>query len=423
VLRADRWHWKSRVLCRIAPFVLLATACGEGVPGPPRIKWYVFREPSGAFEQTARRCSETAAGRYRIDIAPLPADADQQREQLVRRLAARDPDIDVIGMDVIWTAEFARAGWILPWDESRAAPVRRSTLASALESASFAGALYAAPFTTNTQLLWYRKDLVEHPPKTWDEMIGMAEGLAKRRRPHRIEVQGARYEGLSVWFVSLLASAGGAVLDAGGNAVALPEEPTREALAVMRDLARSVAAPPALANTREDEARLAFEAGDSAFMLNYTFVWPSAQRNAPEIARVMGWARYPRVRAGRPSRVAIGGINLGVGAFSRRPELAFEAAACLRDDAAQVLAATRGGLLPTREALYDDAAIRSAFPFADLLRGTLRDATQRPETPAYHDVSLAIQRTLSPPRDIEPASDVGLLRERIDAAIHSRGLL
>jgi multiple sugar transport system substrate-binding protein len=41
---------------------------------------------------------------------PLPADADQQREQIVRRLAARDSDIDVIGMDVIWTGEFATAG-------------------------------------------------------------------------------------------------------------------------------------------------------------------------------------------------------------------------------------------------------------------------------------------------------------------------
>ena len=40
-----------------------------------------------------------------------------------------------------------------------------------IETASFESKLYAAPFNTNTQLLWYRKDLVKKPPKTWDEMI------------------------------------------------------------------------------------------------------------------------------------------------------------------------------------------------------------------------------------------------------------
>jgi multiple sugar transport system substrate-binding protein len=235
-------------------------------------------------------------------------------------------------------------------------------------------------------------------------------------------VQGARYEGLTVWFNTLLASAGGSVLGRDGE-MALSGPPARRALGAMARLARSPAASPDLSTVREDEARLAFEAGGSAFMLNYTFVWPSANRNAPEIASRMGWARYPRVHPDRPSRVTIGGLNLGVGAFSEHPELAMEAASCLRRDAHQVLAATAGGLLPTREALYDHPAVQAAFPFADIVRETLRDAAQRPATPAYHDVSLAIQRTLHPPRDIAPEADANRLRERIDAAVHSRGLL
>ena len=43
-----------------------------------------------------------------------PRDADGQREQLVRRLGAEDSSVDLIGMDVIWTGEFANAGWIDP---------------------------------------------------------------------------------------------------------------------------------------------------------------------------------------------------------------------------------------------------------------------------------------------------------------------
>jgi trehalose/maltose transport system substrate-binding protein len=397
--------------------------CGpEPSGGPALLHWYVFREPSGAFAAAAASCGERSDGRYTIEIAPLPASADGQREQLVRRLAAHDPDIDLIGMDVIWTAEFATAGWILAWAPELAAQVSEATLAAPLASARFDGRLYAAPFTTNVQLLWYRTDLVERPPNSWDEMLEMAEALAERGQPHAIEVQGARYEGLTVWFNTLLASAGGSVLDAGGGVSLAPAE-TQRALGLMRRLARSAAAPPALATAREDEARLAFEAGKAAFMLNYTFVWPSARRNAPALAARMGWARIPRSDPQRPSRVTIGGLNLGVGAWSRHPELAFEAASCLREDPHQVWAATRGGLLPTREALYADPAVLEAFPFADVLRETLRDAAQRPATPAYPDVSLAIQRTLHPPRDIEPARDADELRRRVDAAVHSRGLL
>ena len=286
----------------------LLGGCDERVSETPRLRWYVFHEPSGAFTGAARRCSAAAEGRYQVELAPLPTDADQQREQLVRRLAAGDPDIDIIGMDVIWTAEFAAAGWVLPWRGEAARRARAGRLGSAIESASYRETLWAAPFTTNTQLLWYRTDRIATPPATWDEMIDMAEALGESGT---IQAQGARYEGLTVFFVSLLASAGGSVLTPDTRSVSLVDPPTRRALDVMRRLATSTTADPALANAREDQARLAFEAGASSFMVNYTYVWPSARANAPAVAAHMGWARWPAVTADRPSRVSIGGINLG----------------------------------------------------------------------------------------------------------------
>jgi multiple sugar transport system substrate-binding protein len=158
-------------------------------------------------------------------------------------------------------------------------------------------------------------------------------------------------------------------------------------------------------------------------MVNYTYVWPSARANAPAVARHMAWARWPAVEPDRPSRVTIGGINLGVGAFTRHPDLALEAAACIAAADNQRIAAERGGLPPTTAALYDDPAVRKTFPFADLLRATLRDAVQRPRTPLYNDVSLAISRTLHPMSTIEPARDVERLRDAVRHALRSQGLL
>ncbi len=407
-------------LCLGIVLVVMAGCDGQGRQAVPVLNWYVFDEPSGAFAAAARRCSAASGGRYRIRLAPLPTDADQQREQLVRRLAAFDPAIDIIGMDVIWTAEFAAAGWIRPWPRPLAGRLRAGRLASAVESASWGNRLWAAPFTTNTQLLWYRRDRVPRPPATWDEMIDMAERLG---RNGTIEAQGERYEGLTVFFVSLLASAGGSVLTPDGSRPSLEAGPTRRALEVMRRLGNSPAADPALSTAREDQARLAFETGRASFMVNYTYVWPSARANAPQVAAHMGWARWPGVVAGRPGRVTIGGINLGVGAYGRHPDLAFEAAACIASEPNQRLAATRGGLPPTLSALYDDADVRATFPFAGLLRETLRDAVQRPQTPFYADVSLAISRTLHPMRDIDPVRDTVRLRDAVRRALRSEGLL
>lgn len=399
---------------------LLAATLSGAVPGcapaPERqLNWYVFDEPSGAFAEAAGRCSTDDLP---IVLRPLPSDADQQREQLARRLAARDTDIDIIGMDVIWTAEFAAAGWIVPLPDTLAESLATDRLEAALQSARFEGRLWAAPFTTNAQLLWYRSDRVQQPPQTWDQMIETAQALGKLGT---IQLQGQRYEGLTVFFTSLLASAGGEVLDDEGR-VALPGEPTQRALALMRRLAQSPVTDANLANSREDHARLAFERGDSSFMLNYTYVWPSAHANAPRVAARMQWARWPAVVAGKPSRVTLGGINLAVSSYSRHPHQALRAIACLTGRENQRVAALRGGLPPTRESLYRDPRVREVFPFADTLLATLRHAVQRARTPYYSDLSLAIQRTLHPMHAIVPTRDSHRLREKLQRALASEGL-
>lgn len=395
-------------------------ACGGGDEGgTPQLTWYVFDEPSGSFVAAAERCTEQSDGAYRVEVSVLPADADQQREQLARRLAANDSSIDLIGMDTIWTAEFAEAGWILPFDEQAAAAATEGRLEAPVDSATYQDQLWAAPLTGTTQLLWYRTDRIEEPPATWDEMLEMSAELGDQGE---VLSQGERYEGLVVFFNTMLESAGGHVLTEDGE-VSLEEEPTRRALEVMRDYATSpTAAPDTLSTMREDQGRLAFEQGDASFMTNYTFVWPSAQA-VDGIGENMGWARFPGVVEGEPSRVTTGGINLGVGAFGDHPDLAFEAATCITGDETQIMAAAEGGLLPTSEALYDDPAVQEAFPFSDVLRETLADGVQRPQTPFYNDVSLAIARTLHPMRDIDPDADVQELQERVDDALNSRGLL
>jgi multiple sugar transport system substrate-binding protein len=383
----------------------------EAAEGSRALNWYVFNEPGGAYEDAITACNEQAGGRYTINYVRLPTDANQQRELVVRRLAAEDDTVDLIGMDVIWTAEFAEAEWIVPWEGEREATATEGKLEGPLRTVQYNGRTWAIPFTTNTQLLWYRKDQVDDPPEdfTWDEMIDDA--IEKEKG---VEVQANQYEGLTVWINALIAGAGGQVVDQQGNVKV--DDSARRAAEIERKLATSRAAPPGMATNKEDEARLGFESERSFYQLNYTFIYPSAAEVSEEFQKNIGWARYPRTDKAKPSRPPLGGINIGVGAFSKNKDLAFEAAECLASEDNQIVAAEKGGLPPTSESAYDDPKLTKAFPFADVLRESINEGAPRPVTPAYSDISLAIQRTFHPPAEVDPGSAASRLRDRMEKA-------
>jgi multiple sugar transport system substrate-binding protein len=406
---------KIRHVCLTAVVSLAIAGCGfsseEAGGGGTAINWYIFNEPGGAFEQGIKNCNEQAGGRYRINYVRLPTNADQQRELVARRLAAEDSDIDIIGLDVNWTAEFAEAGWIREWTGERRRAATEGKLQGPLRTAQYQGRLWAHPFTTNTQLLWYRKDRVKQVPETWDEMIDQAKQAGRS-----IEVQAARYEGYMVWINSLIASAGGQIVDEDGDVAV--DETTERAAEIIRRVATE-AAPAGMSGNREDQGRLGFESGRSDFQVNYTFIYPSAAE-VKGFQEKIGWARWPGVEQGKPSRVTIGGINLGIGAYSKNPELAFDAAQCLARPENQIVYSEKGGLPPTTESLYEHPKITKANPFADVLRESLDEGVPRPVTPAYTDISLAVQKSFHPPEKIEPGDVADQLRDRLDKAAEGK---
>ena len=419
---------KPRVLRGIFASVLAAgalalSACGGGEDGsgPTELNWFISIQPGGSVEAVAEACSKQSNGRYEIVPELQPSDATLTHEQLIRRLGAEDSTVDLIGMDVVWTAEFANAGWIKPWEGAAAREVSEGVFDSVLQTATFEDKLYGAPFNSNTQLLWYRTDKTPKPPRTWEEMIREAERLNTT-----IAAQGNRYEGYTVWVNAMIESAGAQLLS-GPESVSLDEEPTTEALRLIGEVANSPAALAALSTSDEDVSRLAFEAGDAYFMINYTFAYSSAAAEAPDIAKVMGAAPFPRVAENLPEAPPLGGFNLGVGEFTEHEDLAFEAARCLTSPQQQLTVTELDGLPPVREALYDSDAVKKAFPgFAQLTADQIKAAAPRPVTPAYTDVSLAVQRALHPPDAIDPEdpeSAFDELLEKLEDAAKREGLI
>ncbi len=207
-----RWRRALAAAGATALTASLVSGCGSS-GGPPLLTWYVFPDNGGASAR-AQECADASGGAYQVRTEVLPSSATAQREQMVRRLAARDSSIDVVSVDVVFTAEFANAGFLRPFTAAEAARLTADMLPAPVETGMWDDTLFAAPFKSNAQLLWYRKSVAAaagvdptSPTFTWDEMLKAAVSQGKK-----IGEQGARYEGYMVWINALVLSAGGEVL-------------------------------------------------------------------------------------------------------------------------------------------------------------------------------------------------------------------
>ncbi|MEV4465911.1 ABC transporter substrate-binding protein [Micromonospora echinofusca] len=408
----------AAALTLVAP---MAAACGSGGDGgTPTINLYY--PPEQNLQKVVDDCNAQAQGRYKIVYRVLPRQADDQRVQMVRRLAAQDSGMDVLGLDVTWTQEFASADWIREWTGQDRAEVEQGTLAGPLETARYEDKLYGAPKNTNVQLLWYRKDLVPQPPKTWDQMISTAQELKQQGKPYQVLTMGAQYEGLVVLYNTLAESAGGRILSEDGKQ-AVMDEGTVRALEQLQRFATSGVTSPSFSNATEDPVRLEFQSGDGAFQVNWPFVYPAMQEANPELAKQVGWARVPGVDENTPSKVTIGGINMAVSAYSKHPEESFEAARCIRNEKNQKFSAVNDGVPPTIEKVYDDPEMAEAYPMKDTILEELKEPAVRPLTPAYQSISTVMSAILSPPSAIRPQQTADELRDAIADALESKGVL
>jgi multiple sugar transport system substrate-binding protein len=412
------------------------TACGGGSSSTATtLNWYINPDSSGATDKVAAACTQQSGGRYKLALNLLPTTADGQREQLVRRLAAGDPSIDIMNVDPPYTPELANAGWLYEFTDSQQAEILQGVLKSPVESATWKGKLVAAPFQANTQLLWYRKSVAQKAGVdptatnfTWDQMIDAAVKTGTT-----VAEQGNRYEGYMVWVNALILSAGGSILqnnDKGRDAtVTIDSDASRTAVEIIRKLATSKAADPALSTATEEPSRVTFDGSTGGFMLNWPYVYSSIQGNVKDgsvpksVLDDLAWARYPRTSADTPSKPPLGGNNLAISKFSNHKDLDFEAIKCIISPSMETQNMLVSGNPVANGTVYDSADIRKQFPMADLIRDSINSAGPRPVTPYYGDVSAAVQRDWHPQTALSPTRTPRDSAKLISDVLHDRRLL
>jgi multiple sugar transport system substrate-binding protein len=393
----------------------IAACGGGGSGGTPTLTWYINPD-SGGQEKIAASCSDASNGKYTIETSVLPRNSDAQREQLVRRLAAQDDSIDIMSLDVPFAPELAQAGFLAPVPSDVASEVSDGVVQGSLESATWNDELVAIPFWANTQLLWYRKSVAEAAgldmtkPVTWDQLVKAAQDQGKI-----LSAQGRRAESLTVWFNALIESAGGHIIDKNSTdpdkiELGFDTPAGKRAGEVMHEVATSGAVGPAFSTSSEDTSASQFESPDAGFMVNWPYVWAQAQTKVEagtleqSVPDDYGWTLYPRVDADTPSAPPLGGINLGVSAFSHYVDFAYQATECITSDDNQADYMITNGNPASSAAVYDDPDVQKSYPMADTIRESLEAAAPRPLSPYYSEITGGLQREYHPPASVSSST-------------------
>lgn len=414
-------------------------ACGDG-GGKPTLNWYINPDGQATLNQLAQDCSTDD---YDIELQLLPASATDQRTQLARRLAAKDSSTDLMSLDPVFVPEFANAEWLAPFEGDLAGQVLDDdVLKGAGETVQWNDKVVAAPQWANTQVLWFRKSLAEaagldmSQPVTWDQVI---DGAADN--DGTVGVQANKYEAYVVWINSLIQGAGGNILDPatvedGRDAkVTINSDAGKDAAAVIQKLADSSAAQPDFSTSNEGTSLgQMFPAGGAGeFMTNWTFVYKNyegliGKPGGPTDKAAfedLGWARYPQTVAGEESKPPIGGIDIGVGAYSKHPDFAQAAAICVTNAEAQTALAVNEGLMPSRQSVYDSDALKEAYP-ADLLTlfsESVDSGGPRPKSAFYSQISSAVQSRWHSPNSVNPDSTPGKSAAFLEDILSGKALL
>ncbi|HKC79953.1 MAG TPA: ABC transporter substrate-binding protein, partial [Gemmatimonadaceae bacterium] len=364
----------------------------------------------------------------RVELQRTPDDANQRHQLYVQWLNARVGNPSILQLDVIWTPEFAAAGWVRPLTQY--GPASSEFFPATIEANTWAGKLYALPWFADVGLLYRRTDLVPSEPKTLEEMVASARTAMSRRGGPRYGIvsQGARYEGLITGYVEYLGAFGGRIIDDKGEVTVNKPEAVR-ALEFMRDqLYGSHVAPLDVLTWHEEEARFAFQNGNAVFMRNWPY--PVAAMSDTAQSKVAGkFAVSPMPKSATAptghSTAALGGAQLAINAYSEHPDEAYKLIAYLTAPEQMLARAQAVGQYPTRPALYNDPRMRGAISIPlDDARRAIESATPRPVTPIYTELSEILQIELHRAlvRQAEPQDALNSAAARINKLIDRTGM-
>ncbi|MEU2655789.1 ABC transporter substrate-binding protein [Streptomyces sp. NPDC007325] len=384
--------WWAKTAGLTALTLALVTACGGDGGGTSAggqddrgpITYVQFKDQSGLLGPMVERWNAAHPGE---EVTLKETAAGQEHEDLTQNFQAKSGAYDVVLVDVVWTAEFAARGWLVPLEGDMAIDTS-GLLPPTLDAATYNGKVYAGPKLSDAGLLYYRSDLVAEPPKTLDEMWSMCP-IAEKHGIDCFAGQFAQYEGLTVNATEWMNAYGAQLVDETGK-------PTVNSPQAVEGLSRLVEhvengdIPKKALTYREEESRLAFQNGKTLFLRNWPYAYSLASTDASSAVKGK-FAVAPLPGVDGPGTSTLGGHMAGVSAYSEHKATARDFVQFLMSEKEQRIALETGSYAPVLTSLYGEPDLVRKFPYLPQLKTSIENAEARPETPFYPAVTEAIQ--------------------------------
>jgi multiple sugar transport system substrate-binding protein len=331
----------------------------------------------------------------KITFHELPDNADLQRQQMIQNTQIKNPQMGVLSMDVVWTAEFAANQVVeaMPADQFPT----EGFLPATVESGTYFNKLYGYPTSSDGGLLYYRKDLLDKaglkPPTTWDEMKQACKTIQADSGNDKLECfagQYQKYEGLTVNFAEAVDSAGGTIVgDDGKPAVNSPE--AAKGLSFLVDSFKDGTIPKGAITWQEEQGRQAFQDGNLIFHRNWPYVYALASKTdgSSKIAGKFAVAPLPGLTALGVS--SLGGHNMAIAKNAENKGTAADFIKYMASEKVMKSNVIATSAAPTLTSLYADADVTKKYPYMPILLKSIETAKPRPKAVKYGDVTLAIQ--------------------------------
>ena len=361
---------------------VLTPAAAKGAKG--NVTLCLPKDVSGAFHKTIDAYNKSQSA-VKATLFELSESADEQRNQLVQRLDAKSPECDVMGIDVIWTAEFASQKWVK--DLTPVIAARKSEfIPSTVATGVYQGRNWAYPYNSNAALLYYRTDQVSKAPTTWEDVYREAAADSG------LVYQGAAYEGLTCDFLELLYSAGGNVLTPDGKSPAIDSPVTRQVLDFMVKGVKDGTAANGVTTYMEEDSRRYWESGKATFMRNWPYAYALGNK-APAIKGKFKITSLPGID-GKPGAGVLGGTQLAINAYTDNPGGSLAVVDYFTSEVGQRYIG-EGSTPPVTKAAYQDPAVRKALGLPDEIEKAIGAAKPRPVSPVYPQISQAIYKNVN----------------------------
>ena len=398
---------------------------GGGEAGGDEVVFSFFPDPTGSVQKLIDRFNEENGDGIRVKLRQMPADSGQHFDQLNTEFQSGETNIDVIGGDVIWPAQFAAAGYIADLSDRFPEDERSAFLPATIQANTYDGKVFGVPWYTDAGMLYYRQDLLERsgfsePPKTWDELKEMSEKVRKDADTRYGYVfQGADYEGGVVNALEYIWTSGGDVLD--GDRVIINSPEARRGLEIERSMLADGIAPEGVSQYKEQESATLFLSGDAVFMRNvprmYALASDPAESNIDPAQ--IGIAALPVAEEGLQSYSSLGGWNFFLNANSEKADAAYEFIKFMSAPEQQKVRSIEGSVLPTRQNLYEDPEVLEKVRVADLGQEAIRNTRPRPVSPYYSDMSLRMagQFVRSLRGEVAPGEALGVLQGELEEIV------